>query len=124
MGDIGSHWMDMIQHLTGLKITSLCADLAIFHKTRKKPKFAVETFAGKTLRPDDYDQIKIDTDDYGAVLLRLGDRARGAFTVSQTVGRLQEPLPVGDLRHQGRRSSGTRRGPTSCGSATATRPTS
>jgi predicted dehydrogenase len=83
MGDIGSHWMDMIQHLTGLKIKSLCADLAIFHKTRKKPKVAIETFAGKTLRPEDYDEIPIDTDDFGAVLLRLGDRARGAFTVSQ-----------------------------------------
>ncbi len=83
MGDIGSHWMDMVQHLTGQKITSLCADLAIFHETRKKPKFAVETFTGKTLRPDDYDEIKIDTDDFGAVIFRLGKRARGAFTVSQ-----------------------------------------
>jgi predicted dehydrogenase len=83
MGDIGSHWMDMIQHLTGLKITSLCADLATFHRTRKKPKVAIETFAGKTLRPEDYDEVPIDTEDYGAVLLRLGDRARGAFTVSQ-----------------------------------------
>lgn len=83
MGDIGSHWMDMIQHLTGLKITSLCADLAIFNKTRKKPKIAVETFAGKKLRAEDYEEIPIDTDDYGGVLLRLGERARGAFTVSQ-----------------------------------------
>jgi predicted dehydrogenase len=83
MGDIGSHWMDMVQHLTGLKITSLCADLAIFHKTRKKPKFAVETFGGKHLRPEDYAEILIDTDDFGAVLFRLGGRARGAFTVSQ-----------------------------------------
>ncbi len=31
MGDIGSHWMDMIQHVTGLRITELCADLATFH---------------------------------------------------------------------------------------------
>ena len=83
MGDIGSHWMDMIQHLTGQKITSVCADLAIFHKTRKKPKVAVETFAGKQLRPEDYEEVPIDTDDYGAVLLKLGGRAHGAFTVSQ-----------------------------------------
>jgi predicted dehydrogenase len=83
MGDIGSHWMDMIQHLTGLSITSLCADLATFHKTRKRPKVAIETFAGKTLSPDDYEEVPIDTDDFGAVLIHLGDRARGAFTVSQ-----------------------------------------
>ena len=83
MGDIGSHWMDMVQHLTGLRITSLCADLQVFHKTRKRPKMAVETFAGKTLRPEDYDEVPIDTEDFGAVLVRLGDRARGAFTASQ-----------------------------------------
>jgi len=83
MGDIGSHWMDLIQHLTALPITALCAELATFHKTRQKPKGSIETFAGKTLRPEDREPVAIDTDDFGAVLLRLGDRARGAFTVSQ-----------------------------------------
>lgn len=83
MGDVGSHWMDMIQHLTGLEITALCSDMETFHKTRKKPKSAIETFAGKTLRPEDYTEVPIDTEDYGAVLLKLGKRARGAFTVSQ-----------------------------------------
>jgi predicted dehydrogenase len=83
MGDIGSHWMDLIMHLTGLPITALCADLNTFHPTRKRPKQAVETFAGKTLAPEDYDEVAIDTEDYGAVLLKLGTRARGAFTVSQ-----------------------------------------
>src|SRR6204780_4777354 len=83
MGDIGSHWMDLIQHLTGLRITSLCADLATFHQTRRRPRGSVETFAGKTLQPDDYDRVSMHTDDFGSVLLRLGDRARGAFTVSQ-----------------------------------------
>jgi predicted dehydrogenase len=83
MGDIGSHWMDMVQHLTGLKITAMCADLATFHKTRKRPKVSIETFAGKTLKPEDYQPVAIDTEDFGAVLLHLGNRARGVFTVSQ-----------------------------------------
>jgi len=83
MGDIGSHWMDMVQHVTGLKITALCADLMTFHKTRKRPKAEVETFAGKTLRPEDYEEVPIDTEDFGAVLVRLGERARGCFTASQ-----------------------------------------
>ncbi len=83
MGDIGSHWMDLVQHLTGMRITALCADMQIFHKTRKKPKVAIETFAGKTLRPEDYEEIAIDTEDFASVLVQLGDRARGAYTVSQ-----------------------------------------
>lgn len=82
-GDLGTHWCDMIQHLTGLRITALCADLQTFHKTRKRPKRAIETFAGKTLTPADYEEVPVDTEDYAGVLLRLGDRASGAFTVSQ-----------------------------------------
>jgi predicted dehydrogenase len=88
MGDIGSHWMDMIQHVTGLPITALCADLQTFHKTRKRPKGSVETFAGKKPRADEYETVHVATDDFGMVLIHLGDRARGFFAVSQVaVGR-------------------------------------
>jgi predicted dehydrogenase len=83
MGDIGSHWMDMIQHLTGLSITSLCAELATFHKNRKRPKGSVETFSGKKLDPKDYESFPVDTEDFGVVILRMGEKCRGAFTVSQ-----------------------------------------
>jgi predicted dehydrogenase len=83
MGDVGSHWMDMIQHLTGLAITEVCADLSIFHKTRKRPKGSVETFSGKKAAAGEYEVFKIDTEDFGMVMLHLGERARGAFTVSQ-----------------------------------------
>src|SRR3984893_15831019 len=54
LADIGSHWCDMAEHVTGQRITSVCADLQIFHKTRKQPRGPVETFAGKTLRAEDY----------------------------------------------------------------------
>ena len=81
--DIGTHWCDMVEHITGLRITSVCADLQTFHKTRKKPRGSIETFSGKTLQPEDYQEVPIDTEDFGAVLLRLGDKTRGAMTVSQ-----------------------------------------
>jgi predicted dehydrogenase len=84
MADIGSHWCDMAEHLTGLRVKELCADLQTFHATRKKPKRSIETFAGKNLQPEDYDEIPIDTEDFGAVLFRMGDgRTRGSFTASQ-----------------------------------------
>lgn len=81
--DIGTHWCDMVEHVTGERITSLCADLQTFHKTRKRPKGSVETFSGKTLEPSEYEETPIDTEDFAAVLLRLGELTRGAFTVSQ-----------------------------------------
>lgn len=83
MGDIGSHWFDMITHVTGLDVTELCADLATFHEFRKEPKVRVDTFDGKTLAPEDYNPIPVDTDDFGMVMLKMGARARGCFTVSQ-----------------------------------------
>jgi predicted dehydrogenase len=83
LADIGSHFCDMAEHVTGSRITSLCADIQTFHKTRKRPKGPVETFAGKTLAPEDYQEVPIDTEDYGGVIFRMGDRTRGAFTVSQ-----------------------------------------
>ena len=83
MADIGSHWFDMAEHVTGQRVSSLCADLNTFHKTRKRPKGRVETFAGKFLHPDDYDAVPITTDDYGAVVFHMGEGTRGAMTASQ-----------------------------------------
>ena len=83
LADIGSHWCDMAEHITGLQITSVCADLQTFHETRKRPKVAVETFAGKTLAPEDYDLVPIHSEDFGAVVFRMGKRTRGSYTASQ-----------------------------------------
>lgn len=83
MADIGSHWCDMAEHVTGERIGSLCADFQIFHKTRKRPKHSVETFTGKMLKPEDYESVAIDTEDFGSAIFRMGERGRGAFTASQ-----------------------------------------
>jgi predicted dehydrogenase len=83
MADIGSHWFDMAEHVTGLRVTSLCADLQTFHRTRKKPKHSVETFSNKTLGPEDQVETAVDTEDFGCVIFRMGDRARGSGTASQ-----------------------------------------
>jgi predicted dehydrogenase len=83
MADIGSHWFDLIEHLTGLRVQSLCADLQIFHPTRKRPKGSVETFSGKLLTADDVEDTPVVTEDFGTVIFRLGDKARGSMTASQ-----------------------------------------
>jgi predicted dehydrogenase len=81
--DIGTHWCDMVEHITGLRIESLCAHLETFHKTRKKPAGSVETFSAKTVRRAEYTEVPVSTEDFGAMIFRLGDVARGAMTVSQ-----------------------------------------
>jgi predicted dehydrogenase len=83
MADIGSHYFDMAEHVTGLRVTSLCADLQTFHPTRKQPKHSVETFANKLMGPGDYIETPITTEDFGAVLFRMGKHTRGCMTASQ-----------------------------------------
>jgi predicted dehydrogenase len=94
MADIGTHWFDMAEHVTGQRVTSLCADMQTFHATRKRPKGAVETFAGKLLQPEDYDTVPIVTDDFGSVIFRMGERGRGAMTASQVSAGCKNRLSI------------------------------
>jgi predicted dehydrogenase len=84
IGDIGTHWLDTVQFVTGMKIEAVFADLATVIPVRKKPKGSIETFAGKELKPSDYTEVPIDTDDLGIVLLKFaGSDTKGVMTVSQ-----------------------------------------
>ena len=83
MADIGSHWFDMAEHVTGLRVTSLVADLQTFHATRKQPIGPIETFANKLRGPEDYIERAVDTEDFGAVIFRMGSRTRGSVVASQ-----------------------------------------
>ena len=48
VGDIGTHWLDLVGFITGLHIDSLLADLWTLHSVRRRPVDAgTEAFAGK-----------------------------------------------------------------------------
>ena len=94
MADIGSHWFDMAEHITGMRVSSLCADLQTFHPTRKQPKHSVETFANKLMGPEDYIETPVDTDDFGAVVFRMGARTRGCMTASQVAAGRKNGLSI------------------------------
>lgn len=83
IADIGSHLMDIIEYVTGLKTTAVLADFNTIHKTRKKPLKPVETYSGKMLTPEDYQDVPINTEDHANVLLRFDNGNRGVITVSQ-----------------------------------------
>ena len=83
IADIGSHLLDVIEYITGLKTVEVMADFNTIHKTRKKPLKPVETYSGKMLKPEDYADVPINTEDHANVLLRFDNGNRGSVTVSQ-----------------------------------------
>lgn len=84
IADIGSHWCDLIQFITGRKIERVFAHLYTVHPTRKKPRQEVETYKGKEVgAPDEFDEVPIDTEDGGFVLIEFSGGLRGSLTVSQ-----------------------------------------
>jgi hypothetical protein len=83
IADIGSHLLDIIEYVTGLKITQVMADFSTVHKTRLKPLKAIETYSGKMLNPADYQEVPINTEDHATVLLRFDNGSKGSITVSQ-----------------------------------------
>ena len=88
VSDIGTHWMDLVCSIVGLRVEAVFADLQTVHPVRKRPTGEVETFSGKTPAPEDLEAVPIETDDCGCVLLRFEGGGRGVLWVSQvTAGR-------------------------------------
>lgn len=88
VADIGTHWLDLVQFITGLSVTAVQADLKTVHTTRQRPLGEVETFSAKVQAPDATESIDIETEDSGAALLRFSNGAHGSLWVSQvTAGR-------------------------------------
>ena len=82
LGDIGSHWCDLAQHVSGLKITDVLGDITTVVPKRKKPKGSREAFAagGKN---EDVEVVDITVEDLASVLLKFDNGAKGSFSVGQ-----------------------------------------
>jgi predicted dehydrogenase len=81
VGDIGSHWLDLMTFVTGQRVTSVVADLATVIPTRRQPTGPVETFS--TERSSETAERQIETEDVATILLRFENGARGAVAISQ-----------------------------------------
>ena len=82
LGDIGSHWCDLAQHVSGLRIVEVLADITTVIKKRKKPLGSREAFAAAGAN-DQVELVDIKVEDLASVLLRFDNGAKGAFSVGQ-----------------------------------------
>lgn len=80
IGDIGTHWMDLAGWVTGRRIRRVLADLRTFIPWRLRPRGPADTFAGPA---QDGEEVRVSTEDYGAVILELEGGAAGVYSVSQ-----------------------------------------
>ncbi len=81
VGDIGSHFLDLVTFLSGQRVVSVMADLATFIPVRREPRGPVLTFS--TERAADTVAREIRTEDAATIMLRFENGARGAVAISQ-----------------------------------------
>jgi len=80
VGDIGTHWVDLVSFIAGQKATHVFADLSTFLPTRQKPTGPIETFTTATGATE---PAHITTDDAALILLRFANGARATMSTSQ-----------------------------------------
>ena len=82
LADLGSHWCDLAEFITGLKITEIFADFRTTLPFRKKPKDGTVLTFSKA-ETAGFEEVPISLEDYGSLLLRFENGARGTFTTSE-----------------------------------------
>ncbi len=84
LGDIGSHWCDLAEHVTGSRITAVLADLHTAVPVRQAPAISAKAFANPT-RAARRRAVRITSEDLASVLLRFDNGARGCLVVGQVL---------------------------------------
>ena len=93
LGDIGSHWCDLAQHLSGLRITHVLGDITTVVPKRKKPIGSREAFAAADANQK-VEDVDIKVEDLASVLLKFDNGAKGAFSVGQVCAGHKNDLEI------------------------------
>jgi predicted dehydrogenase len=83
LADIGSHWCDLAQHLSGSKIAAVLAELTTVVGTRYPGAHSQEALSpggGGEPHP-----VAVHGEDLASVLVRFENGARGSFSVGQVI---------------------------------------
>jgi predicted dehydrogenase len=80
VADIGMHWFDTAEFVTGLRVSAVLADIATLIPERWRPEAGGTAFGtGSGART----KVRINTEDAANILLRFEGGQRGALVVSQ-----------------------------------------
>jgi predicted dehydrogenase len=81
LADIGSHWCDLAEHVSGSTISAVLADLTTVVKTRYSAGGSAEAFSVDLSA--ERQPVDIIGEDMASVLLRFANGAKGCFSVGQ-----------------------------------------
>ena len=81
MADIGSHWCDLAQHVSGRRIEAVLAELTTVVPTRYKPRADREAFAAAA--GDRGEPVQMRSEDLATILVRFEGGAWGVVSVGQ-----------------------------------------
>jgi predicted dehydrogenase len=80
VGDIGSHWLDLAQFITGQEVRQVFAELSTFIPVRQKPARPIEAFASADVERT---PVEMDTEDAATIMVHFNGQTRGVLQVSQ-----------------------------------------
>ena len=83
LADIGSHWCDLVEHVSGLRITAVLAELKTVVRTRYSSGVSAEAFSHE--KSTAVTPVSIRSEDLGCVLLRFENGALGSLQVGQVL---------------------------------------
>ena len=87
--DIGSHWCDLAQHVTGQRIVAVLADCATVVPTRHRPAASRAAFSEGSPAPSEVagaaagDAYAVTSEDLATILVRFDGGAKGTVSVGQ-----------------------------------------
>ena len=80
VADIGSHWFDTVEHVSGLRAVEVFAELSTFISHRIRPAGGAASF--ERGGPDG-ERVPIESEDAASIMLRFDGGAVGTFLISQ-----------------------------------------
>jgi len=83
VGDIGSHWCDLVQHVTGQRIVEVLADLTTVIATRFRSAKSPEAFEVQKGPVGTREAFTVQSEDLATILLRFDGGAKGSVNVGQ-----------------------------------------
>ncbi len=93
VGDIGTHWIDAVSFILGARVESVFATLETFHKTRRRPRGEVKSFAKAGTK--NMVTFKVDTEDFASVLMRYDNGVHANAAISQVAAGWKCSLALG-----------------------------